>query len=472
MSKRLIIILALAFVVGLCLTAYAEVQNVKVSGDLLFRAISRNNFMLSKEGDHKYKVGGLTMDARVRVDADLTDNVSTTVRLLNERQWGKIYTFPSDSTYGAYGLTENDKMSLDLAYVTLKEFLYSPLTLVVGRQELKYGNALVIGDPDTNIWAANTGVPWDLSLRKSFDSVRAILDYNPLVVDLIYAKINESDVFWMPSSTGASERNDQDLYGINAAYDLSAHGFKGKLEGYMFSRIDRLSDFTASVGKKDTCYTVGALLSGQATDHITGSLEGAYQFGNRAVGGAHWDVNSANNIDRSAWALQMMANYAFKTKYAPNLGLGYTYLSGDKETNKKYTYWDSMFSDQTGNNIVAALLPASNCQVINAIGNMKPTDDLTLELKYGYYMLAQKANGSTEIFSPYGENGTYDFETTAGKKSIGHALDVTATYDYTEDVQLGLTFGYFNPGSAFNKSSGLGFKQNATQLIGSMKVTF
>jgi hypothetical protein len=37
MSRRLIVIVALAFVVGLSVAAYAEVQNVKVSGDLTMK---------------------------------------------------------------------------------------------------------------------------------------------------------------------------------------------------------------------------------------------------------------------------------------------------------------------------------------------------------------------------------------------------------------------------------------------------
>ena len=48
MSKRLILVLALAFVVGIAVCAYAEVQNVKVSGDILLRGISRSNFSLNK----------------------------------------------------------------------------------------------------------------------------------------------------------------------------------------------------------------------------------------------------------------------------------------------------------------------------------------------------------------------------------------------------------------------------------------
>ena len=43
------------------------------------------------------------------------------------------------------------EIALDLANVRLKEFLYAPLDLTIGRQELHYGNDFIMGDPDTNI---------------------------------------------------------------------------------------------------------------------------------------------------------------------------------------------------------------------------------------------------------------------------------------------------------------------------------
>jgi hypothetical protein len=429
------------------------------------RAISRTNFSLNK--DYKYKVGGLTSTARLRVDADLTDNVIATVRLLNERSWGANSL--GISSWGVIGKTVSgivdsvgDSVTIDLAYVTLKEFLYSPLTLTVGRQELRFGNALIIGDVDSNLLANEWQIPWDLSSRKAFDAIRATLNYDPLVVDLIYAKVDEVMPVWLLASAIGQETDDTNLYGMNAAYNLKDLGITGKAELYFFSRINRLPIYMSGLRKKDTVNTIGMLVSGKVVDNLTGSLEYAYQFGNAAYDSA--GVNSGVNLDRRAWALQAMLNYAFQTKYNPNLAVSYTYLTGDKKDDKVNRNWDPMFEDQIPNSIVNALFPQSNVQAIHVIGNIKPMEDLTLSARYGYYRLAQKLNG-TPI------PGVYDSSySTTDKKSLGSALDLTASYDYTEDVQLGLTFGYFNPGSAFDKSDG--YKQNATQLIGSMKVTF
>ena len=487
MSKRLILILALAFVVGLSFTVYAEVQNVKVSGDILLRAITRADFTLVKEDDGwggRYKASGLTSQVRLRVDADLTDNVSTTVRLINERSWGEGLTLnepygymedgmPSGLELQLIGSIYDHPIDIDLAYVTLKEFLYSPLTLTLGRQELRFGNGLIIGDVDTNLMASNFGVPFDLSLRKSFDAIRATLDYNPWIIDLVYSKINENDIWWLQNVVmGETEHNDADLIGINASWDMKALGITGKTDLYFWRRSNKLlwADTNGSL-KNDVVNTIGFLTSGKILKNLTGSLEMAWQFGRVPL-----DLTGLNdaNSKRRAMAIQAMVNYAFEKKGSPTLGLCYTYLSGDNKDDNKYKFWDPMFEDQTPNNIVNAILPNTGVMAINLLGGIKPKEDIALAMNFGYYMTAAKLHDDYGIPSPYGADSflIHDFgESHSGhSRTIGYALDLTGTYDYTEDVQFGLTWGMFKPGKAFDREEG--FKQTATQLIGSMKVTF
>jgi hypothetical protein len=457
MGKRLIFVLVVALALSFSVAAYAETQNLKVSGDLLMRAVDRSAFTLNKAG--KYEVSGLITDTRVRVDADLTDNVAITVRLLNERAWGQSWA--SDTIYGVtLGTSEvSDDINIDLAYVTLKEFLYSPLTMVVGRQDLRYGNALIIGNPGTDEWE----VPADLSVKRSFDAIKGILNYDPLVVDVFFAKVNENDLWY--AATILPEDNDVNLYGVNAKYDMSGLGITGTTDLYYFSRINRSTSYTATIEDEDTVHTMGFLVSGQIRENLTGSIEYARQFGNVAS-----DVIGANagvNLDRSAWALQAAANLALSKRWSPNLGLMFTILSGDRRDNGKYTFWNPMFEDQVPNDIVNAILPFTNCVAINAKASIQPAEDVKITGIYGYYQLAKEMSRNNGIPSIYGNAGFY---TTSDEKDLGHALDLIGTYDYTEDVQLGLAFGYFDPGDAFNK--GDGYKQSATQLIGSMKVTF
>ena len=482
MSKKLIILLALVFVASMAVGAYAEVQNVKVSGDILMRAISRDNFTLSKAV--KYHVSGLTTTSRIRVDADLTDNVATTIRLLNERSWG----LENNGLAGG-----NNDVSIDLAYVTMKEFLYSPLTLTIGRQEIKFGNGLVIGDPDTSLFADEQTIPWDLSSRKSFDAIRATLNYDPLVVDLVYAKVNENDAAWWQQA-GATEKNDVNLYGINALYNLGMNN--ATAEVYYFSRVNDFKNLDNTIMfKKDVCNTIGTLVQGEIVPKmLKASVEYARQFG---TANTYLQNNIGQTAKRSAWATQAMVTLLYQDQ--PAAGAIYTYLSGNRENfapiagapaRDKMTGWDPMFTSQIGNNVVSAILPATDVQIINLWAGMKPKEDVTVSLVYGYYRLNKEMqdelNGAAAPFdgrllgnAPYGPNVApwgNNYYNMTNKKSLGNAIDLTAMYDYTEDVQFGLTFGYMWLGDAFNKSGNvIGCPpnvQNPRQLIGSMKVTF
>ncbi|MDP2937701.1 MAG: alginate export family protein, partial [Candidatus Omnitrophota bacterium] len=375
MSKRLILILALAFVVGITFAAYAEVQNVKVSGDITVKGVARNNLTLDKDVaatpvDFGKKIRGVISQARVRIDADLTDNVATTVRLLNERVWGEetdgIAT-PADSTKN-----NNTEIDLDLAYVTMKEFLYSPLSLTIGRQELRFGNGLIIGDPDTNaIAAGHLGTKYlpnsldDLSLRKAFDAVRATLDYNPLVVDLIYSKISESAI---------ATFDDVNLYGANASYEVSKNLIA---EGYIFQRARDRGVVGAIVAgqaaKKEKLTTVGAKANytGEKLKGLSLGLEGAYQFGDHIASTLLYpDEGADTKVTRKVGAFALQATGSYKvprlTRYAPVLGGSYTFLSGDKadSTNDHYRGWDSMFEDQNGGTIFNKIFALTNMQIV------------------------------------------------------------------------------------------------------------
>ena len=239
MVRRLSVSLCLIAAVGfVALPAFAAVQNVKISGDINVSGVGRNNLDLQKTKTPEIAAAGESSDrqadffsiTRVKVDADLTDNVSTSVRLLNERNWNGDSTIGTEANRNiglAAASTSKDQgnMNIDLASITLKEFMTPALTLTVGRQELRFGNGWIVGDPDTNGMALNSELAeGDLSSRKAFDALRARLDYNPLVLDLIYAKVAE----------GSTVINDDtDLYGINAGYELSPETI---LEGFWFSK--------------------------------------------------------------------------------------------------------------------------------------------------------------------------------------------------------------------------------------------
>ena len=509
MLKRLTLVLALVLVAGMTCAAYAEVQNVKVSGDIEVIAAMRNLELrqYAGAGNPAAAIGQTTHPddflatiTRVMISADLTDNVSTVVRLLNERYWGK------ESDNLGTGADENTDIVLDLAYVTLKEFLYSPLTMTIGRQELHFGNDMIVGDPDTNNRVTNRS-PFgnlanrpnaDLTARKSFDAIRATLNYDPVVVDIVGAKIRENVT---------NSQDDIDLYGINIGWDVSK---KMKVEGYFWQKNLGRKTNTANSGvtqpqnKRRYTDVIGSRVSGEPIDGLTYSLEQAFQFGKynqndlannvlgTLAGGSNADTvtrvgqaNATSTVDIRAWALEAFLNYDFKkAKYTPSVGACYAYFSGDAadfdgNSAERRTGWDPMFENQTFGRISNALFNQTNQHIAGLNASFKPFQDVTVKGEYYGYWVA-KASQDHSVLGAAAYTVARPAQAIYITKSgfIGQELDVTLTYDYTEDVQFNLMGDVFFPGNTFSSSGeptvGLNGKSDnaATEVIGSMKVTF
>lgn len=505
--RRLSICLCLIAIAGfIAIPAFAAVQNVKVSGDITASAVSRNNFDLNTAGGTPHagiqladdKQNDLLSIARVRVDADLTDNVSTTVRLLNERNWnGESSTnlTGNNANIGLSTATSNataKDIEIDLAYVTLKEFLYSPLTLMVGRQELHFGSDWIVGDPDTNGIALNSDLAeGDLSARKSFDAIRARLDYNPLVLDLVYAKVAENNT---------NLNDDTTLTGANASYELSEETM---LEGFLFSKVRGskaagvtnldsgvATSFTTS-NKVDIVNTLGVHAVNKSVKNLTLDAQAAWQFG---IYNPKFDpnarfisaTNKAETAPRSAWGAEAIATYDLKdvnpiAKYEPSITGAYVYLSGenrDRVDSAAYRGWDGMFENQTFGHLINAILGFSNSQIAGLSLKAKPIDALTAKLDYvALWFNKRTAAGRMSILS--GVAAAQQFMMN-NKRWAGQEIDLTLTYDYTEDVQFSLLGGVFLPSKAINGAS-TAFSSNSVQthertaaaeLIGSMKVIF
>lgn len=444
MDKRLIMVLAFVLAAGLACSAYAEVQNVRVSGDINAWYQVRNLNLVKTGNDNAF-----ASIARVRVDADLTDNIAATVRLLNERYWGNETENRGSDSNATIGTSTdyNTDVNIDLAFVTVKEFLYSPLTVTVGRQDLRFGNAMIIGDPDTNnqatvvsAFGGNLRDP-DLSVRKAFDAIRATLNYDPLKIDAIYSQVSEGVL---------TSNDDTTLYGVNANYALDD---KTTVEGYYFAKHTGRSN---AVNKKpDRVDVLGARITAMPMDNLTFQFESAYQMGKRA---------NTTYVTRKAWALETGAEYLFKdVKFTPSLAAGYAYFSGQKGKDNRYTAWDPMYEDQRYGDIANALFDQSNAHVAVMSGSMKAADDVTLIASgYGFWW-DKKYIELERITDRRGETVTMRHNKYAGTE-----LDLKAVYDYTEDVQLSLLGGMLFPGNSFDKQN----NDTASEVIGSMKVTF
>lgn len=483
--KLLKVMCVIALVFAMSSVAYAETQSVKVSGDITLRAFARDNFDLDANDADVSNSGTQTNNwasyllstAEVQIDADLTDNVSAVVRLMNQRVWGdnnynsqaasgELQTVTTNNwTQGqARNVTGNNayNVDIDLAYIELKEFLYSPLTLKIGRQDLWFGKGFIIGK---NLFDARNNIyPAEYTAMTSFDAIRATLDYDPWTIDAVYAKIAEN-----------ARRADDDvnLFGVNVGYIFD--NYNAEAEGYWWFKQSRnpsttgvgvaLNSSPANGEIDNSVHTFGLRGSFDPIEDWTIALEGAYQTGEAMAN------NQVGKRDRSAFAIDAMIECRYwqdDFAWRPVVSLEYIFYSGEKDvldqtaaTDENYNGWDMMYRGKFDTairefqNVFYSTTQAStpsftNQHQILARMAVEPTDSLTFEALYGHFWLAEEVAA----------NNT--------NTNLGDEIDLQLTWDYTEDVTFGLLSAWFIPGDHFQN----GNDDVATDLVGSVSLSF
>ena len=185
----------------------------------------------------------------------------------------------------------------------------------------------------------------------------------------------------------------------------------------------------------------------------------------------------------------------FTDKYAwkPKFGAEYIYYSGDKAEanpqydNGTYTGWDSMYRGKydsairefIGKFYADARYPArtnylqsvaddsrTNQHQVIFTGSVQPMDSLTLKANYNLFWNDQAYTDSAPTQGLPGVNYGQGFDKTLG--FVGQELDLSANWDYTEDVSFGLLAGFFVPGDVYYD----GKDNTAKDLVGTVKVSF
>jgi len=427
MWKRLLVAVA---VVAMAIPAFSAVESVKVGGDITIYGIKRVN-MYMPWGVAPYTWGEDSLDffqtsARVYVQAMLTDNVEAMVRLINERVWWGPWAEDEWEYYD-----QQSDILLDLAYIKVSDLMTPGLVLTVGRQEIQFGEGLVVGSAYQPYRAGYypSGGTWlpaeDLGLQKAFDAIRVDYTFNQVPVDVtaFMAKIYEN-----------FDNDDYNLYGVNLGFKA---GDVARIEGY-YVRLQDMSDVDENVT------TAGV----RATGSVAGfDLKGEYarQFG-------EW-----GGWDNEGWALLLGGQYNFTqsamkayVKAQLNLYSGY---DGGTDNTQWLTFFPSNVASRVGaiNYILAANNPMdglSNARIINVGGGIRPVEKVGLSLDWF--------------------NATL-MEDRGGEDAVGNEIDAALTYNYSEDLTFGLQYGILLTGDYLEA---VGFNDDPWQLIASMKLVF
>ena len=459
--------------------SFAEVQNVKVGGDVTVRSFWRSNLDLTNNNGPTLNDDRFLMSTTgVNIGADLTENVSAFVRLANERNWNVDAGSTRD-------------VAISQAYVTLKELFYSPLTVRIGAQPIVWGRGFVLG---SNLIPGLINGGGDLHASISanefteftaFDAIRATLDLSnvaslgvPLTLDSVYIKGNEGTI-------GVSD--DVNIMGVNLGTKFDT--MKSELETYYLNKHDR------SMIGTSTSVTARAKVGSVSTIGIRGSIqpvEGAlaygelgYQFGRRATDPAGVLITGDA---QQAWAFDLGLEYTAKeVAWTPKLGGEWIFFSG-KNVDGAVTGWDPMArgyfttalrefqnptaaafyppsqnclangSSSTAGGVIRCTGSATNQHQLSVYGSLKPLEDLTVAPRLSWFVLDVGA-------IPVGVDGTRE---SKRKNYAGMEWDTQVTYNYTDDVQFGVIYGLFVPGNVYRNQN----RNDAQELVTSVSVKF
>ncbi|MEA3437538.1 MAG: alginate export family protein [Thermodesulfobacteriota bacterium] len=435
MKRMLIMFLALSMVAVIALPAFAEVQNIKVTGSVLVRGFYRDNYATTGSGSGAVLTGFTETGSRdwyntqtkIGIAADLTDNVGAAVVLGNERDWG-VSTATSTTTTGldsngdTYTYTDttadnSSEVQIRSAYITMQEMLYSPLTVKVGRMPVRVADGLAIGDGTTGEGVLGS----DYADSKEYDAIMGTLDYDPLTLHIGTAKVVDKT---------QNAGDDTDLYVIDAVYKFE-DDMNTVLDAY-YTQAHYASPGLVGTGWTDTSTTgvdinvLAAMVTLEPMYALTAKVGIALQRGD-------YIKNPTTSRDLDAMAYDLGLNYALDNEYSPVVGFKYIYRSGQDNSKNTGDYegWLALSEDQTNGVIYD---PNTNISAIAFNVTAVPADRLTVGLEYWIYSLAesQVATG-----------------TTSNDDEAGTELDLTAQYAYTEDVSMGLNLAWFWPGDYY-----------------------
>lgn len=394
MKKISALAVAGVFVASLAGTAFAEMTDLKISGEIRVRHVEQNNYDLDSDaGDASNTTSQRT---RVNVDAKVNETTKAYISLQDTRNWGSE---ANTATTGNEAVTQNaakdvtvtgQAVDVSQAYVQLDKLAGQPLSLKLGRQALAYGDQRLIG-----------AFEWSDNARR-FDALKFAYSHEAVNVDFFLANTKENGV----ANPGDAQFNGLYL----TAKTIPLHK---ALDGYLLQK--------ANTAAGENIMTYGLRLDG-GTAGIDWTAEAAFQNG-----------------DATATAKKKANMYALKAGYTLadvvgglRIGAEYDFASG-QDTSTDSTAFDNLYptnhplygvTDITGTNTL------SNLKAMSLNVGAKPAAGLRLLAEYWSYDKDQGA-----------------------KTAIGNEMNVQAWYALNSNVDLHGFIARFTPSSDFSATT-------------------
>lgn len=381
---------------GFCLFVFAvlpasgqDAERFTISGQVRHRAEFDARDLNADSDNIWYNLLRTRLGLGVAVAPDL----SVFIQAQDARVFGS-----EDATRGR-GTLDGRAPALDLhqAYFRIQDFLDTPLTLKVGRQEMAYGNQRLIG----SVGWSNIGRSFDAGIL-SFQTENAMLD-----------------VFASRLVGSTSQPSGQNLYGL---YGTVLPALSHAIDGFLFvdNNTEKLIGGPDNGTSMLTRFTTGTYVHGQYSG-IEYGIELVYQGGQQARS----DTTRLQDI--KAYLLSGALGYTISSVYGAHIGIQYSVLSGDKslsdnESNTFNTLFATNHKFYGFMDFFPSTLPQQGLKDLSGSIALAPGDQLGLRLEVHHFMQAQEIPGT-------------------GENTYGQEVDFTVNYRYSDrfSIQSGLS---------------------------------
>jgi hypothetical protein len=435
---RRLIVLALAVIVGLCLSLPASAQQqqgdkkFEVNGEVRFRGDYSDN-ATDLDSDGVVDDSGLVWPWRVRagIHGSFTRNVSAHVEFQSFGQAGDL----SSGTENVSGTPSiifdpngvgGGETQLYQGWVELGDIGGTSFDLRLGRQELVFGNEMLLGDLDFY-----NGI--------NHDGARAGWQYKKWSLDVFYVENFEdalagtTGVTVFPTSNGSG---DSSLYGAYATFKgpkvigFDAYGLLLNNNEDAFGIVVPGSSFP---GFREERTTIGGRVYSKYDSNWSWWAELALQSGEYETGGVTTDISAQGFEGELAYQWR-------KARIKPRVHLRYSFFTGDDDDTDESEAFNPLFQDFHGRYGKFDLFRATNLNALQVGVSWAGRDD---RHKFGVNLVQFTSNEETLNAGAPGAG------VDIGEDDLGSELDLYYKYAYTKNVDIMAAIANFSPGDQF-----------------------
>ena len=431
------------------LTVFASVaalaeQSISLSDDLTLRV---GGEIRSRYEGYTYSVVGTNAPKnhnhdteyfriRTRVYGALDFREDMTINLSLANRFHYVTTSPSLHNNDGSGTWEfPDEVYIDAANVVFKNILDSGISLTIGRQNLGFGNGLLVAE----------GTPYDQGRSVYFDGVVARFksDSFDSALFVLYDRWKDGTVF-------INDRNRRLRSGnIFTAGTYNTYKFDARLNldfYYMFNDQDDIHPNSAdrierahAIDSSLSLHTAGLRVFGAFPSLLDYSVEAAAQYGRDSAG---------NHIKANMADARLKYHIYDDSDLKPMLGLEFTHFSGDDDASGTSRSWNPLLCQCPlwGEELLPIMLNGmwTNLNMLGATLACTPFKDCKVSL-YATDYYADDRNGAIGAAS-----------NTGGGNHVGLLAGIFVSYDFLKDYHFlknlagQAYFSHFMPGNYYD----------------------